>query len=179
VGGVGFAVQVSARTAAQLPRPGSEAFLYTYLYVREDQLTLYGFGAEEERAIFLLLLGVNGIGPRVALTLLSSAPVDDLVRALQDGDEPWLVRLPGVGKKTAARLVVELQGKLPVRGAASVARGGDPLLDEAILALVSLGLAPRSAKDAVERVRSRGLPSEARVEDVVKAALQTGSRDGV
>src|SRR5262249_26383189 len=96
VGGVGFAVQVSARTAAELPPVSGRVALYTYLHVREDHLSLYGFGTEEERGLFVQLLDVQGVGPRVALTLLSSAPHEDLVRALQTGDEAFLVKLPGV-----------------------------------------------------------------------------------
>jgi holliday junction DNA helicase RuvA len=176
VGGLGLAVQVSARTAAQLPPLGAEVALHTYLHVREDQLALYGFASAEERALFLQLLGVNGIGPRAALTLLSSAPHEELLRALQEGDEAYLVRLPGVGKKTAARLVVELQGKLPVRAAAAVLPGAHPLAEEAILALVSLGLSPRAAKEAVDAVTGPGKPAGSRVEDIVKAALRSGSR---
>jgi Holliday junction DNA helicase RuvA len=144
--------------------------------VREDQLALYGFTSAEERALFLQLLGVNGIGPRVALTLLSSAPHEEFLRALQAGDEAYLVKLPGVGKKTAARLVVELQGKLPLRPAAALASSGDPLAEEAILALVSLGLSPRVAKEAVDAATGGGRLTGARVEDIVKAALRSGSQ---
>jgi len=176
VGGLGLAVHVSARTAALVPPLGETFALFTYLHVREDALVLYGFGSEDERGLFLQLLGVNGVGPRVALTVLSSAPLEELLRAVHEGDESYLVRLPGVGKKTAARLVVELQGKVGLRGAAASAvdrRGA--LLEEAILALVSLGLSPRAAQDAVDRVRARGVADGARVEDVVKSALQSGA----
>jgi Holliday junction DNA helicase RuvA len=174
VGGVGFAVQVSARTAARLPGRGEIVAFHTYLHVREDHLALYGFAAEEERALFVQLLGVQGVGPRAALTLLSSAAHEELVRALQDGDEAYLVKLPGVGKKTAARLVLELQGKFGVRGAAPAAQTDEPLVEEAVLALASLGLTPRAAREAIDKVRARGLPPTTRVEDLVKAALQTG-----
>jgi Holliday junction DNA helicase RuvA len=177
VGGVGFAVHVSARTAATLPAAGGTVVLHTHLHVREDILALYGFATAAERALFVQLLSVNGIGPRVALTLLSSAPHDHLLRALQDGDEDYLVKLPGVGRKTAARLVLELQGKVAAAAPAS-APTGDARLDEAVLALVSLGLSQRTARDAVDRVRGGGLPPAARVEDVVKAALQAGARTG-
>ena len=176
VGGVGFAVHVSARTAATLPPAGAPCVLQTYLHVREDQLALYGFATESERALFVQLLVVNGIGPRAALTLLSSAPHEELLRALGDGDEDYLVRLPGVGRKTAARLVLELQGK--VAAPTTVTPTGDARLDEAVLALVSLGLTQRAARDAVDRVRGGGLAAAARVEDVVKAALQAGGRGG-
>jgi Holliday junction DNA helicase RuvA len=177
LGGLGLAVHVSAATAAALPPVGATVFLHTYLLVREDHLALYGFTSEEERTLFVQLLGVNGVGPRMALTLLSSAPHADLLRALQEGDEAWLVRLPGVGKKTAARLVVELQGKLPQRLAAARLRPeGDPRLEEAVLALVSLGVSQRQARDTVEAVGARGLAAGMRVEDVVKAALRSGVR---
>jgi Holliday junction DNA helicase RuvA len=181
MGGIGLALQVSARTAAQLPADGAEVFLHTHLHVREDHLSLYGFASEEERTLFLQLLGVNGVGPRVALMLLSSAPLESLQRALQDGDEAYLVKLPGVGKKTAARLVVELQGKMPVRSPVAVAAARlrpAPLVEEAMLALVSLGLTQRAAREAVERVEARGIGAESRVEDVVKAALQAGAARG-
>ena len=113
--------------------------------------------------------------------LLEALPLQqDAERAVHEGDESYLVRLPGVGKKTAARLVVELQGRMPARAAAASTldpRGA--LLDEAILALVSLGLTQRAAQDAVERVRARGVADGARVEDLVKAALQSGSKSAI
>lgn len=176
VGAVGFGVHVSARTAAALPALGEELSLHTYLHVREDQLALYGFQSERERTLFLLLLGVNGIGPRVALTLLSSAPLEELERALRDGDETYLVRLPGVGRKTAARMVIELQGKLAAVPAAAAWVEGSELFEEATLALTSLGLTSRAARDAVEKVDRHALGNAPRVEDIVKAALQSTSR---
>lgn len=177
VGSVGLQVHVSARTAAELPAPGDEADLFTYLHVREDQLALYGFSSAAERALFLLLLGVNGIGPRLALTVLSSAPLAELERAVRDGDEAYLVRLPGVGRKTAARLILELQGKMPPPAAAEAARiDHEPVFAEAVLALASLGLTPRAARAAVEKIDRRHLGNTPRVEDVVKAALQAGAK---
>lgn len=181
VGGVGLAVNVSARTAARLPRCGEEISLLTYLHVREDQLALYGFSAERERALFLLLLSVSGIGPRMALQLLSSAPHEDLERAVRDGNEAYLVKLPGLGKKTAARLIVELQSKLewvaPTGESAARVESG-PQFEEAVLALASLGLTQRSAREAVERVDRKHLGDAPRVEDIVKAALRTGVKVG-
>jgi len=177
VGSLGLSVHVSARTAAQLPPLGDDLALVTYLHVREDHLALYGFASERERELFLLLLGVNGIGPRVALTVLSSAPLEELERSLRDGDEAYLVRLPGVGRKTAARLVLELQGKLqalPASGAATVE--GGVLFEEATLALASLGLTPRAAREAVEKVDRQRLGKDPRVEEIVKAALQAVNR---
>jgi holliday junction DNA helicase RuvA len=174
LGGLGLALHVSARTAARIPAVGETVFLHTYLHVREDHLALYGFATAEERALFLQLLAVNGVGPRVALVMLSSAPHEELLRALQEGDEAYLVRLPGIGKKTAARLVLELQGKLPPRRAAGAL--ADPRFEEAMLALVSLGLGPRVAREAVDGLRTAGLDGDARVEDIVKAALRASAR---
>lgn len=175
VGGLGLAVQVSARTAAQLPKSGSEVTLVTYLHVREDHLSLYGFSSEQERDMFLNLLSVSGIGPRVALTLLSSAPLDELQRAISVGDDGYLTRLPGLGRKTAARLIVELQGTIvPKPEAAFVDHA--PIFEEAVLALTSLGLQPRAARTAVEKVDLQHLGEQPRVEDLVKAALKSGAR---
>ncbi len=176
VGAVGLGLHVSARTAALLPPLGEELSLVTYLHVREDQLALYGFHNERERALFLLLLGVNGVGPRLALTLLSSAPLEELERALRDGDEAYLVRIPGVGRKTAARLVLELQGKLVATPPAAAQMDGGAVFEEAMLALASLGLTPRSAREAVDKVDRRALGAAPRVEDIVKAALQSAHR---
>jgi Holliday junction DNA helicase RuvA len=177
VGGIGLAVHVSARTAAALPACGQELQLHTYLHVREDQLSLYGFANEDERSMFLLLLGVNGVGPRLALTLLSSAPLDELERGIAAGDEAALRKLPGLGQKTAARLIVELQGKVAAGRTQKAARvAPHPVFDEAALALVSLGLTQRAARDAVDGLDRAALGAQPRVEDVVKAALQRGVR---
>jgi Holliday junction DNA helicase RuvA len=177
VGGLGLAVQVSGRTAAQLPPKGQQVTLVTYLHVREDHLSLYGFATIAERDLFLHLLSVSGIGPRVALTLLSSAPLEELERAIVDGDATYLTRLPGLGKKTAARLIIELQGKvkpsLETPDAARVERM--PLFDEAVLALTSLGMLPRAARDALDKVDTAKLGAAPRVEDLVKAALKSGT----
>ena len=173
VGGIGLQLHVSARTASSLPRRGDEVELLTYRHVREDQLALFGFASEAERALFLLLLGVNGIGPRLALTVLSSAPLEQLERAVREGDEAYLVRLPGVGRKTAARLILELQGKMPALEGTPAARvDHEPVFAEAVLALASLGLTPRAAHAAVEKLDRARLGNEPRVEDIVKAALQ-------
>ncbi|UCE03853.1 MAG: Holliday junction branch migration protein RuvA [Candidatus Latescibacterota bacterium] len=176
VGGLGLSVNVSARTAAQLPGLGDEVSLLTYLHVREDRLTLYGFTAARERALFLLLLGVSGIGPRLALTLLSSAPLEEIERALHEGNEAYLVRLPGLGRKTAARLIVELQGKVSMLEPQEAARvDHEPLFAEAVLALASLGLTQRAARDAVESIDRSRFGKAPRVEEIVKAALQVKS----
>jgi len=176
VGGLGLAVQVSARTAAHLPAPGKEVTLVTYLHVREDHLSLYGFGTLAERELFLHLLSVSGIGPRVALTLMSSAPLEELERAIVDADDAYLTRLPGLGKKTAARLIIELQGKVTASTDAPEAARVDrePVFEEAVLALTSLGMQSRAAREALEKVDTGKLGETPRVEDLVKAALKSG-----
>jgi Holliday junction DNA helicase RuvA len=180
VGGLGLTVQVSARTAAQLPAVDRQVTLVTYLHVREDNLSLYGFATVAERELFLHLLSVSGIGPRVALTLLSSAPLEELQRAILEGDTAYLTRLPGLGRKTAGRLIVELQNRLTppseTADAAQVAQA--PVFEEAVLALTSLGMPQRVARQAVEKVDLKKLGTAARVEDLVKAALKSGARVG-
>ena len=178
VGGLGLAVQVSARTAAQVPSPGEGVFLHTHLQVRADGgLVLYGFSSQAERSFFLALNSVDGVGPRLALTILSSSPHEETAQAIRDGDEAYLKRIPGVGSKTSARLVFELKDKLAeIPAAARLTPETSPLFEEAQLALVSLGLTQRAAREAVEKVDRRRLGGALRVEDIVKAALQSGGR---
>ena len=177
VGGLGLSVQVSARTAAQVGQRGETVFLHTYLQVREDQFTLFGFSSEAERTFFLQLQGVKGVGPRSGLTMLSSAPLEELVRAIREGNEAYLRKIPGIGPKTAPRLIFDLKDKLPdLPAAARLVTEAATLLEEAQLALVSLGLTQRAAREAVDKVERGGLGAEPRVEDIVKAALQSGSR---
>jgi holliday junction DNA helicase RuvA len=139
-GGVGYRLAVSAETLKQVPAAGREVTLHTHLVVRDDALALYGFATEEERDLFLMLLGVQSVGPKVALAVLSGAPPRELLRVVAGGDVARLQAAPGVGKRTAERIIVELREKV---GAAlpadsiSVARGDDPvtLAREALLGL--------------------------------------------
>jgi Holliday junction DNA helicase RuvA len=139
-GGVGYRLAVSAETLKQVPAAGREVMLHTHLVVRDDALALYGFATEAERDLFLMLLGVQSVGPKVALAVLSGAPPRELLRVVAGGDVARLQAAPGVGKRTAERIIVELREKV---GAAlpedsiSVARGDDPvtLAREALLGL--------------------------------------------
>lgn len=139
-GGVGYRLAVSAETLKQVPAAGREVMLHTHLVVRDDALALYGFATEEERDLFLMLLGVQSVGPKVALAVLSGAPPRELLRVVAGGDVARLQAAPGVGKRTAERIIVELREKvgaaLPV-DSISVARGDDPvtLAREALLGL--------------------------------------------
>jgi Holliday junction DNA helicase RuvA len=136
-GGVGYRAAVSAQTLRHLPPAGEETILHTHLLVRDDALALYGFHGEGERELFLLLLSVQAIGPKVALAILSAAPADELIDAIASGDARRFQAVPGVGKRTAERLIVELSEKVAMDGkrapgtAAFVAAGsgrrtGDP-----------------------------------------------------
>jgi Holliday junction DNA helicase RuvA len=128
-GGVGYRLAVSAETLRQVPAVGNQVVLHTHLVVRDDGLQLYGFASEEERELFLMLLGVQSVGPKVALAVLSGGPPRELLRAVAAGDSARLQAVPGVGKRTAERIIVELRERvgtpLPER-AISVMRSDDP-----------------------------------------------------
>lgn len=112
-GGVGYRLGVSAETLSHVPRIGEPVTLFTHLIVREDALTLMGFATEEERDLFLLLIGVQGVGPKMALAVLSGGPPRELLAAVASGDTARLVAVPGIGKRTAERIIVELKTKIP------------------------------------------------------------------
>lgn len=176
VGGVGYRVQVPASTLERLPVQGGEVTLETSLQVREDSLTLYGFMSGEERGVFELLLGVSGVGPRLALAVLSALGVKGLAAAVATGDVAALARVPGIGKKTAGRLLLELKDSLPSAGveetpAAGVGAGAGDVFNEAASALQSLGYTGSEALRVVSLVRKR-MGSEAPIEEIVRTALQ-------
>jgi Holliday junction DNA helicase RuvA len=173
VGGVGYAVHVSLQTFAALPPAGATVRLLVHTEVREDAIDLFGFAAAEERALFHLLCKVKGLGPRTALAVLSGMPWRDLAATIAGGDAGRLQTIPGVGKKLADRIVVECRDSATALAAGSTAppaaqRTGDPIVDEAISALVNLGYKRSEAERAVDRVRRPAAP----LEDVVRAALQ-------
>ena len=172
VGGVGYAVQVSLQTFADLPPAGAAVRLLVHTEVREDAIELFGFLRPEERALFHLLRKVKGVGPRTALVVLSGMPLVALLAAIGGGDGGRLQTIPGVGKKLAERIVVECR-----EGAAALAAGApraevpvaaNGVLAEAVSALVNLGYKRTEAERAVERVKRPAGP----LEDVVRAALQ-------
>jgi Holliday junction DNA helicase RuvA len=157
VGGVGLDIAVSMQTLAKLPQVGSEVALHTYLNVREDALQLFGFRSVEERQAFLLCLSVQQVGPKLAMSILSAIDAEGLAHAVRDGDHARLRKIPGVGQKTAERLVLELKDKLDRARppGASSAKPGGPTGPAATVAaaLVNLGYkaaeAERAAKEAV------------------------------
>ncbi|HEY5428476.1 MAG TPA: Holliday junction branch migration protein RuvA [Solirubrobacteraceae bacterium] len=139
-GGVGYRLAVSAETLKHVPAAGREVSLHTHMVVRDDALALYGFATEEERDLFLMLLGVQSVGPKVALAVLSGAPPRELLAVVAGGDVSRLQAAPGVGKRTAERIIVELREKVGAalpEGSISVARSDDPatLAREALLGL--------------------------------------------
>lgn len=144
-GGVGYDVNVPISTYAALPEKGAEVRLHIHTHVREDTFALYGFLTADEKMLFERLITVSGVGPRLAITVLSGLPVAELVAAIRSGAVEQLVRIPGIGKKTAERLVLELREKLPAvaEAAAPTARPALSALDRDVLsALINLGCAP-------------------------------------
>lgn len=176
VGGMGLQVLSTPSTLAEL-RVRQETRLHTHLVVREDSLTLYGFGAASERDTFVALQNVQGVGPRLALAMLAVHSPRDLTVAVQAGDRAALEKVPGVGAKVAARLLLELGGKLVMPETdGSPARAGDAR-DQVAEALVGLGWNAKSAAKAVEGVTDGPIDDSA-VPDTLRAALQSlgGSR---
>jgi Holliday junction DNA helicase RuvA len=170
-GGVGYRLAVSAETLKHVPAVGHELLLHTHLVVRDDALALYGFATEEERDLFLMLLGVQTVGPKMALAVLSGAPPRELLSAVAAGDVTRL-KAPGVGKRTAERIIVELREKagtvLP-GDAISVARSDDPV-SQAREALLGLGYSPAEIDELLD-----GASGE-RTEDLISHALRSARR---
>jgi Holliday junction DNA helicase RuvA len=175
VGGIGYEVAAPMSTFCNLPALEQEVMLYTHLVVREDAQLLYGFATIRERLLFRSLLKVNGVGAKLALTILSGSDVDDFARSVQEGDAASLTRLPGVGKKTAERLIIEMRDRLKeVSGAmglkintseASILAGAK---DEAIEALVTLGYKPVEADKMIRLVGGENLSTA----ELIRQALQ-------
>lgn len=159
VGGVGYRVTVPASTRWTLPPAGDEVFLWVHTHVRDQAVALYGFAGRDELQLFEELLNVSGIGPRIALTVLSTYPPGDFRRIIADGDRRALTRIPGVGKKTAERLLFELKGKLapPDDEGLALAEGeGASDTADALEALIALGYARDEAASALKKALQAG-----------------------
>ena len=175
VQGVGYEVEAPMSTFYSLPEMGAEVMLYTHLAVREDAHVLFGFGTETERRLFRALIRVNGVGPRLALTILSGVSVENFVRCVRDKDSAALTRLPGIGRKTAERLVVEMRDRLEETGGESVTRSAPMTArDEALSALVSLGYKPPEATRMLQAIQDTGISSA----ELIRRALQNAARAG-
>ncbi|MFH1035104.1 MAG: Holliday junction branch migration protein RuvA [Pseudomonadota bacterium] len=176
VAGVGYRVFISLGTFYDLPEPGQPLDLLVHTVVREDAIHLYGFLRPEERAAFLALIAVTGVGPKLALSILSGIAADDLWLAVRGRDAERLTKVPGVGKKTAARLVVELEGKIPdlapgLAAAPLAAPGRPPAVEDAISALINLGYPESAANKAVEGA-AKSLEGQPTVEALLREALR-------
>ena len=166
VGGVTLAVSVPSNDLAALPGPGSVVRLVTYLAVREDGLQLYGFADERGRTLFESLLGISGIGPKAALAVLSVMTVDELASAIIAGDATAITRAPGVGRRSAERIIVDLKGKLEDEFGSwptAVAASGGSSADPALAWLLGLGFSPIEARQALSLDADEELDVDARV----------------
>ncbi|MGH7795718.1 MAG: Holliday junction branch migration protein RuvA [Candidatus Binatia bacterium] len=173
VGGVGYQVFIPLNVFYRLPEIGAAVNLQIYTHVREDALQLFGFQDPAEKQLFLLLLGVSGIGPKLAVNILSGIPTQELSRALKEGDQVRLVAIPGVGRKLAERMIVELKDKFatlaPAGTESAKADGGSQLLLDAVSALVNLGYKRPEAEKMVREVLKKG---EHSLENVLKETLR-------
>lgn len=164
VNGVGYQVNVPVSLLSVLPSEGSGIFLHIYTHVREDALQLYGFPSDDEKKIFTTLLGVTGIGPKMALNILSGVSINDFLNAIDSEDVAMLCRIPGLGKKTAHRLILELREKLPVSREIK-----DRVFDDTLSALVNLGYKKSEAQESLEMAYKKGYTQ---IEELLKEALK-------
>jgi Holliday junction DNA helicase RuvA len=177
VQGVGYDVHIPLTSFYELPGEGTEVILKIHTHVREDALTLFGFITQREKDLFLKLISISGIGPKLAITILSGAKVEELAQAVAQGDLPRLISIPGVGRKTAERLVLELKGQitpflLPAEARAGEGHGqADGLQEDILSALVNLGYPRPGAEKALTAVLRAG-ESERTFEDLLKATLR-------
>lgn len=174
-GGVGYEVIIPVSTFSALPDAGREATLRVHTHVREDAIQLFGFAQAEEKALFEKLIAVSGIGPKLAITVLSGLAATQLVEVIRTGDVQRLVKVPGIGKKTAERIVLELRDKMDLAApAAGAARGAvvllSPLEEDVISALANLGSQRPAAEAAVRKALSTGTPAE--FEPLFRKALE-------
>ena len=170
VGGIGFRLHVPVSTFEKLPVEGQEATLLVHLYVRDDAQRLYGFATEPERAMFEMLIGVSGIGPNLALTILSGIPAEELAKAISEQNENLLRSIKGIGRKTAQRVVLELKEKVVSESAVVRGPAGVAAMD-AMAALETLNVSRGPAERAVIAALE-ALGPDASVEDLVRTALK-------
>ncbi|MGD8498663.1 MAG: Holliday junction branch migration protein RuvA [Chromatiales bacterium] len=177
VHGVGYELEAPMSTFYELPPVGQQTVLYTHLQVREDAQTLYAFATESERELFRSLLKVSGVGAKMALAILSGMNVEAFTRCVHDGDAEALTRLPGIGKKTAERLLVEMRDRVGATGlaptpipAGATVPPADPV-GEAVQALIALGYKPQEASRMVRLVDPEALDSQEIIRRALKASL--------
>ena len=175
-GGVGYDVQIPISTFTALPDQGAQAMLRIHTHVREDALLLFGFATSEEKAVFERLISVSGIGPKLGITVLSGLPTADLIAAIRTSDVARLVKIPGVGKKTAERMILELKDKLSAIDSSGKAGAManqtpemSPLENDVLSALQNLGCSRAAAEEAIRKIKDKGAPME--FEPFFRAAL--------
>lgn len=180
VNGVGYEIEAPMTTFYGLPAVGDEILLYTHLAIREDAHILYGFSTERDRLLFRTLVKVNGVGAKLALTILSGLSVEQFQQCIQDNDVPSLVRLPGIGKKTAERLIIEMRDRLSAIGSVNISPAPDSDVhqpssnpkQEATSALIALGYKPQDASRMIQAVSGDTLSCE----EIIRHALQGAVR---
>ena len=176
--GVGYDVTISVSTYSSLPDTGSEVRLRIHTHVREDAIALFGFVTSDEKVLFEKLISVSGIGPKLAITILSGLAAPALIQIIRSGDVQQLVRIPGIGKKTAERIVLELRDKLELLGAVAAAPGALPAAplsaveQDVISALMNLGCQRPAAETALKKALASGARSG------IRSAVQAGPRTG-
>ena len=171
VGGVGYEVEAPMSTFYELPEPGEMVTVLTHLVVRDDAHVLFGFASQSERSLFRSLIRVSGVGPKMALTILSGITAGDFMLCVQNRDVGALTCLPGIGKKTAERLLVEMQDRLELPGEA-ISVGGSAAGTDAISALVALGFKQADADRMIKQVAADDMSSE----DLIREALKNQAR---
>lgn len=180
VNGIGYELEAPMTTFYSLPEVGQEIHIYTHLTVREDAHLLFGFATEDERRLFRTLIKVNGVGPKMALIILSGIESNEFVLCIQSGDTDRLVKLPGVGKKTAERLIVEMRDRisdwefnsvLNQDGPGTPGLTGQDAARDAVSALIALGYKPQEASRYVEAVTREGMDSETIIREALRASV--------
>jgi Holliday junction DNA helicase RuvA len=164
VNGVGYLVNVPLHILSNLPGEGHEVFLQIYTHVREDSIQLFGFTSDDQKKVFTTLLGISGIGPKMAMNILSGISHDDFLKAIEKEDVDMLCRVPGLGKKTAHRLILELREKLPSSTGIS-----DRVFEDALSALVNLGYKKNVAQAFLEKTYKKGITD---IESLLKETLK-------
>ncbi|MDH5472331.1 MAG: Holliday junction branch migration protein RuvA [Gammaproteobacteria bacterium] len=180
VQGVGYEVDAPMSTFYQLPEVGQDVTLHTHLVVREDAHMLYGFASENERSLFKSLIKINGVGAKLALTILSGMDANEFTRCVLDNDAAALVRMPGIGKKTAERLIIELRDRLkddaphsstPMTSASMMTAAASTPVSDAVSALIALGYKPQEASRMVRVLSTDGLGAEEIIRQSLQAAV--------
>jgi Holliday junction DNA helicase RuvA len=178
VHGVGYEVFIPLSTYSTLPDIQKDSMILTHLHVREDAWTLYGFATSDERDLFRLLISISGIGPKVALTVLSGIGIDNFKNAIAENDVTRLTSISGVGKKTAERMIIELKDKIKIVLPKGAAREQDAsvyvsdVMTDAVNALVALGYKKNQAEDAIKKVLKARGDEPVGVEDIIRLSLQ-------